>query len=241
MTNPKEELHNYLERLISRLLYIKGINKQLKLLEEWEIPSRIIAIEIGSYFFRLVSFSFNRTLLIELYLLLDDREAKGIIDFLNKAHEHAQAVEPSNYNSETGKREIISVNEYRKIIQKQREMLNSQKSIIENIKERRDKSLAHSDAKYFNKPENIYIKFPLSNNDIETIIEVATEILRMQNIYLFESDLDIQVHATSNVDTILTNTRGFNRLWFDKRATDLLPGLYRVDDFEEELSKLKNT
>lgn len=241
MINPKEELRDYLKILINRLLYIKGLDKQLKLLEEWEISSRIIAIEIGSYFYRLVSFSFNRTLLIELCLLLDNREAKGIIDFLNKAHEHARAVEPSHYNPETNKREIISVEKYREIIQEQRKMLNSQKSIIENIKKRRDKSLAHSDTKYFNKPEDIYIKFPLSNNDIITIIEVTTEILRMQNVYLFESDLDIQVHATSNIDTILSHTRGFNRLWFDDRATDLLPGLYKVDNYEEEIVKLRKS
>jgi hypothetical protein len=50
MVNPKLELRDYLKKLIIRLLYIKGMNKQLKLLKEWETPSRIIALEIGAYF-----------------------------------------------------------------------------------------------------------------------------------------------------------------------------------------------
>lgn len=237
MTNPKEELRDYLKILIHRLLYIKGINKQLKLIKEWETPNRIVALEIGSYFFKLIGFSFNRTLLIELCLLLDGREDKSIIDWLNKALEHAKSLEPSIYNSEKGQWEISNVNSYQKIIGEQQELINSKKIIINNIKGRRDATLVHSDAKYFNNPEDTYTKFPLTNNDIESVIETATKILRMQYLYLFNSDLDIQVHATSNIDTILGYTRAFRRVWEDKRALALYPVLYKLDDYKEKLKE----
>ncbi len=241
MKNPKNELHEYLTKLIQRLLYIKGLNKQLKLLKEWETPNRIVALEIGSYFFKLVGFSFYRTILIELCLLFDEREDKGLGDWLNKAKEHARAIEPSVYNADSGKREILNPESYQKIISEQQKLINAIKGIIDNIKGRRDTTLAHSDAKYFKSPEDTYVNFPLTNDDIESAIETATQILRIQHVYLFGSDLDIQVHATSNIDTILWHTRGFKRVWQDKRAVSLYPGLYKLDDYEEKLKEhLKN-
>lgn len=237
MTNPQKELRDYLKILIHRLLYIKGINKQLKLIKEWETPERIVALEIGSYFYKLVSFSFNRTLLIELCLLFDGREEKSIVDWLNKALEHSKSIGPTIYNSEKGQREVLNVKAYCTIIEKQQELINSKKNIIDNIKGRRDTSLTHSDAKYFNNPEDTYTKYPLSNDDIESVIEDATEILRMQYVYLFESDLDIQVHAISNVDTVFWHSRAFKRVWFDKRAKSLYPYLYKLDDYEVKLKE----
>lgn len=240
MQDPKNEIRDYLKKLIHRLLYVKGLNKQLKLLREWETPERIIALEIGSYFFRLVGFSFYRTLLIELFMLLNDREEKCINDFLIKANENAKSIEPKRFNIKSGKREIVNFIDYQKVIKEQQELINSKKTIIDNIKGRRDTSLTHSDAKYFNNPDDIYIKYPLSDENIEDVIELATEILRIQHVYLLDSDLDIQVHATSNIDTILWHTRGFSRVWHDERAKDLHPGLYKLDDFEERLKKLNN-
>ncbi len=237
MTNPKEELREYLKKLIYRLLYVKGLNKQLKLLKEWETPNRIIVLEIGSYFFRLVGFSFNRTLLIELCLLLDSRERKCIVDWLDKAKEYTKVLEPSIYNSDKGQRDILNAESYYKILVEQQKLIESKKEIIANIKGRHDTSLAHSDSKYFTNPDDTYVKFPLSNEDIESLIETASEILRMQHVYLFESDLDIQVHATSNIDTILWHTRAFKRVWHDKRAKSLYPYLYKLDDYEDKLKE----
>ena len=240
MQDPKNEIRDYLNKLIHRLLYVKGLNKQLKLLREWETPNRIIALEIGSYFFRLVGFSFYRTLLIELCMLLDDREEKCIVDFLAKAKEHAKAIEPKRFNVTKYKREVVNFQEYQKIIEEHQKLINSKNDIIKNVRGRRDSSLAHSDAKFFNNPDDTYIKYPLSDENIDELIELSTEILRTQHLYLMDSDLDIQVYATSNIDTILWHTRGFNRVWFDKRATELHPGLYKLDDYEERLKELQD-
>lgn len=240
MQDPKSEIRLYLDKLIHRLLHIKGINKQLKILKDWETPERIIALEIGSYFFKLVGFSFYRTLLIELCLLLDDREEKCIVDFLKKAKVHAKEIDPKKFNITTYKRELVGYQEYQNKVEEHQELLISRNDIIKNIKGRRDTSLAHSDAKFFNNPNDIYIKYPLSDDNIDELIELATEILRTQHLYLMDSDLDIQVHATSNIDTILWHIRAFNRVWHDKRAKDLFPYIYKVDDYEEKLKELQN-
>ena len=240
MQDPKNEIRDYLKKLIHRFLYVKGLNKQLKLLREWETPNRIVALEIGSYFFRLVGFSFYRTLLIELCMLLDDREKKCIVDFLEKAKEHAKAIEPKRFDVSKFKREPVNFQDYQNIIEEQQKLINSKSEIISNIKGRRDTSLAHSDAQFFNNPDDTYVKHPLSDENIEDLIELSTDILRTQHLYLMDSDLDIQVHTTSNIDTILWHIRGFNRVWFDKRATELHPGLYKLDDYEERLKELQN-
>lgn len=218
-------------------MFIKGLNKQLKLLKEWETPSRIVALETGAYFFKLVAFSFNRTILIELCMLLDDREQKCIIDWLSKAKEHSKTLEPTTYNPDSGKREILKTEAYQKIITEQQRLINSKKDVIERVKGRRDTVLVHSDAKYFVNQDDLYVKFPLNNKEVDDLINTSTEILRQQYVFLFKSDLDIQVHATTNIDTILINTRGFKRVWFDKRTKSLYPCLYKLDDYEEKLKE----
>lgn len=173
-------------------------------------------------------------------MLLDDREEKCIVDFLNKAKEYAKSIEPKIFKLSSGKHEAIDLAEYQNIITTQQELFNSKKEIIDNIKGRRDTSLTHSDSKFFNNPNDTYVKYPLSDENIESVIELATEILRMQHVYLMNSDLDIQVHATSNIDTILWHTRGFYRVFHDERARPLYPGLYKLDDYEERLKDLLN-
>ena len=237
MQNPKSELRKYLNTLIYRLLYIKGLNYQLKLLKEWETPKRLIALEMGAYFFRLVLFSFNRTLLIELCMLLDDREKRGVIDWLGKAYRFAKSLEIKSHNSYTSKHEIVEISVYRDFISKHQKLLASKKDLIKRIKSRRDKVLVHSDARFFNKPSDIYVKFPLSTKDIDDLIGILTDILKEHYNYLIGGDLDINVHATSNVDTILLYTRAFNRVWFDKRATFLFPNFYKLDNFEDKLKE----
>jgi hypothetical protein len=237
MQNPKNELRRYLNQLIRRLLYIKGLSYQLKLLKEWETPKREIALEKGAYFFKLVSYSFNRTMLIELCMLLDDRERKDVVDWLSKARRFAKSLEPKLYNIDTGKYEIVKTTLYQNSLSKHQKLLDSKKRLINRVKARRDKALAHTDAKYFNKPEDLYVRFPLSIKDIDDLIETLTKILKAHYNYLIGGDLDIKVYATTNVDTILVNTRAFNRVWFDNRAVTLFPYLYKLDDFEEKLKE----
>jgi hypothetical protein len=237
LKNPKTEIRKYLNKLIHRLLYIKGLNYQLKLLKEWETSERVVALETGAYFFKLVVFSFNRTILIELCMLLDDREKRGVVDWLFKIKRFAKSLEPKLYNPDTAKYEIVETSLYRNIISKHQKLLDSKKELINRVKRRRDNALTHSDARYFNKPEDLYAKFPLSIKDINDLIETISNILKEQYLYLIGGDLDINVFATTNVDTILLNTRAFKRVWHDKRAKSLFPYLYKLDNFEEALKR----
>ena len=174
-------------------------------------------------------------------MLLADRESKGVVDWLSKAKRFAKSLEPKLYNPDTDKYEIVDNSLYQNIISKHQKLLDSKKGLIDRVKGRRDKALAHTDARYFNKPEDLYIKFPLSIKDIDDLIETLTKILKVHYNYLIDGDLDINVYATTNVDTILLNTRAFKRVWFDKRAVSLFPYLYKLDDFEEKLKEhLKN-
>ena len=174
-------------------------------------------------------------------MLLDDREKKGVVDWLSKAKRFAKSLEPKLYNPDTDKYEIVKTSLYQNIISKHQKLLISQKELTYRVKGRRDKALAHSDARYFNKPEDLYVKFPLSIKDVDDLIETFTKILKVQYNYLIGGDLDINIYATTNVDTILLNTRAFKRVWFDKRAASLFPYLYKLDDFEENLKEhLKN-
>jgi len=84
MTDPKKEIREYLSKLIDQLLYIDGLDEQLKIIKDWESIDKYEALNHGGYFFRLVTYSFNRTILIELCKLFSDKEQKSIIDFLKK-------------------------------------------------------------------------------------------------------------------------------------------------------------
>jgi AbiU2 len=170
-------------------------------------------------------------------MLFDDREERCLNDWLIKAKEHSKSIEPKKYNPQSGIREPFKIKTYQKIISEHQELIASKKDIIERVKGHRDKALAHSDASYFNEPDDLYVKYPLNLEEIEDLITTASEILRTQHVYLFESDLDIQVHTTSNIDTILWHIRGFKRVWQDKRAESLHPNLYKLDDYEEKLKE----
>jgi hypothetical protein len=240
MDYPKEEIRDYLNKLIRQLLFIKSLDKQLKLISEWESPQRIVALNIGSHFYRLVTYSFNRTIMIELCKLFSDKEQKSIVDFLNCAKKYFEVIEPTRFNPEKQTRDKTDVNEYLKVIDGNIKLVESKHDIITNLKGHRDKILAHSDAKYFNDLKKLYEKYPLESKEIDDLISIAKEILECHHVYLLDSHLEIEVHSTSDVDTILWHTRGFDRVWHDKRVVPLNPGLYKVDDFEERLNDLIN-
>lgn len=237
MSSAKEDIRNYLKKLIRQLLFIKSLDKQLKLISEWESPKRIIALNIGSHFFRLVTYSFNRTIMIELCKLFSDKEQKSILDFINVAQKHSGVIEPSKFNAESQTREKTGQEEYLKVIDEHKNLIESKQKIITSLKGRRDKLLVHSDAEYFDDVKKLYEKYPLETAEVDDLISTAKNILECHHVYLLDSDLEIEVHSSTDVDTILWHTRAFNRVWFDKRATELYPGLYKLDDYEVKLKE----
>lgn len=219
MEDPSKQLREYLEKLIFRFLYVKSLDRQLKIIKEWETPNRAEALNIGAYFFKLVIYSFARTILIELCKLVSEKEDKSLVDWLKKAKEHAASIDSTRHNpnySET-EREPIKPEEYVTIIEGQESQLAGQREVIDRIKTQRDKILAHSDAKYFNNPQEFYEQYPLSTEDIDGLMETVSDILSEQHLYLFQSDLlDMDISSASKVDVVLRFARAFSRARKDR-------------------------
>ena len=156
MSKLKEEMKDYLKKLIRQFLFVKSLDKQLKLLSDWETPQRVEALNIGSHFFRLINYSFSRTIMIELCQLFSDKEQKSILDFLSKVQKHYSHIKPSKFNPKKQLRERIGKEEYLKIIKEHMDLVDSKKEIIANLKAHRDKSLVHSDSEYFGDLKKLY-------------------------------------------------------------------------------------
>ena len=236
MRDPKNQMKEYLKKIIFRFLHIRSLYNQIKIIYSWNTPNRICALQTGSYFYNLALYSFNRTIVLELYKLTSKSEDKSLFDWLDKAKTHVKSLEPSNYSPKKGTREILDSNKYKSLIDDQIEEINNHRSTIDTLKIRRDKDIAHSDSTYFNNPEKLSAMFPLNNIDIEKLMETISSILQKQHTLIFHSDLTMNISSSHNVDTILISTRAFNRVWKDKHLTrDLGVQVhkYRKDDYDE--------
>lgn len=235
MRDPINQMKEYLNILIFRFLHIKSLYNQVKIIYSWDTPNRISALESGAYFYELVLYSFNRTIVLELCKLTSVREDKSLFDWLNKAKIHVESLEPSIYLPEEGTREIIQNHKYKSLIDDEIEELNNHRSIIDTLKTRRDKDIAHSDSTYFNDPYKLSTMFPLNDIDIKNLMETISSILQKQHTLIFHSHLMMDISSLHNIDTILNSTRAFNRVWKDRNLTrDLGVKVYkyREDDYD---------
>lgn len=228
-------MKEYLDKLIFRFLHIRSLYNQVKIIYSWETPNRISALKSGAYFYELVLYSFNRTIVLELCKLTSKKEDKSLIDWFNKAKIHAESLEPSIYLPEKGTFEILQNDKYKSLIDDQLKELNNHRSTIDTLKNRRDKDIAHSDRTYFNDPHKLSTMFPLNDIDIQKLMETISSILQKQHTLILHSHLTMNISSIHNVDTILNATRAFNRVWKDKNLTrDLGVKVikYRKDDYD---------
>ena len=231
MTNPKVELREYLNKLIKRFLFISEMKEESENMTAWMTrPDGINALQEGASFFNLVQRSFDQTLLIELCKFIDEDEDKSLLDFLNKAKECAKPLEPTRYNLEEMKHEIISERSFCDIIDKQLEKVETHSKIIKNLKARRHKVLAHSDASFFNNPNNHYEKYPLLVDDINQLIETLETILNEQGVYLLKSDIDMKIKTTMGIDRVLEFMRAYYRIIQEDNESIK----YRWDNYDKD-------
>jgi hypothetical protein len=239
MSNPKAELREYLDRLIHRYLNIKSLYQQLKSIFEWQTPARIEALNLGVYFFQLVTYGLSHTVLVELSMLLSEKEERSLRDWLKKAKEHVASVKPTRYNANysKGERQPIKPEEYRAIIDDQIAQLDDRKDIINRIKARRDKAIAHLEKAYFDDPKALERDYPLGNDDIDDLIEVVGSILRKHHSCLFETDMRMEVVSVHTIDTVLQYARAFMRARRDFNLIEkgFRPEVYMRDEYEGEL------
>ena len=238
MNNPKVELRKYLDSLIHRYLNIKSLQQQLESIFKWETPAKIEALNLGAYFFQLVIYSLSRIVLVELSMFLSEKETRSLLDWLKKAKEHAASLNPTCYNPSysDGEREPIKPDEYRALIDDQISQLQDKIEVIEIIKTRRDKAIAHLDKAYFDEPKALDKDYPLSDDDIDDLMKVVSSILRKHYSCLFEADMRMEVMSIHNVDTVLKYARAFMRARRDFNLIEkgFKPVLYMRDDYKEE-------
>ncbi len=211
MTDPKTELREYLKKLIGRFVFITQMDDDLKTMQAWETrPAGINALVEGASFFNLVQKTFNQTLLIELCKFIDEDEEKSLRDLFIKCKICAKPLEPTSFKVIKGKiREVIPPDNYRVIVNNLIAKLDAHNEIIENLKTRRDKALAHTDASFFNNPDKHYETYPLMAADITQLLKTVDKILKEQALYLLEADYDFKLYTNSGVDRVLEFMRAY--------------------------------
>ena len=231
--NPKEKLREYLDHLIHRFLNIKSLFQELSRIYAWYVPGRLETINLSSYFFQLSTYSITRIYLVELAIILSDKEDRSLLDWLKKAHEHAKSIGPTRYNPNyfKGEREPIKPEEYKSIIDRQISQLKSQKNVIDRIKALRDKSITHLDKTYFDNPSAINRDYPINKYEIVQLIEAVSEILKQHYSYLFQADLRMEILSEINVDVILNYARAFQRV---RKDNALIKGGFRPVEYMKE-------
>ncbi|BBO91995.1 hypothetical protein [Desulfosarcina ovata] len=231
MNNPKEKLKKYLDQIVHRFLNSKSLFCELKRINSWSSPEDEEALNHGSYFFQLATYSMTRIYLVELAALLSNKEDRSLIDWLEKACVHAKALSPSRYKpNDKNEREVITPDEYREIIDKNISDLDSFNDLTNRIKAWRDKSIAHLDKAFFDTPSAIYDRYPIKNSEIDQLIECVSQILHEHYSYVFHSDARMEILSEANVDSVLRYVQAFQRIRKDK---ELLNSGFRPVDYLE--------
>lgn len=230
MRDPKEELRDYLGKLVYRYLNIKSIYRELQIIDRWMEMPNVQVVTTANYFLNLVIYSFWRIILVELAMLLSGREEKSLLDWLMKAKEHASKLQPMRYNPRAagGEYKPIPPRQYLKVIDRQIAQVNRLKPIIERVKAHRDKAIAHLDAKYFNTPEKLSVDFPLGDQDISALLKLVECILETHYLYLFRASVTLEVASASTVESLFRYAEAFLRARTDK---DLIAKGFRPADY----------
>ncbi len=236
MVNPEKKLKEYLWKLIERYAIINLYKKQLDILNEWKGPHGIDTLNKGATFFKLVTASFTRTMLVELCLFVSEKEQFNIYKWLEKAKTHSNSLKPTKSNKDnSSKKERLEVKnkEYVNIIDDHLSKLSSHKKAIKNLTNLREKIFTHYDSSYFNNPKNIYEKYPIDNFELDDLMKTIEIILSKHHSYLFASSLtSFNVASYSNVDMILLYTRAFMRIRKDENLI-IKKGFKPVDYLKE--------
>ena len=234
MTNPKEELRDYLNELIKRYLFITAYVNQFEILDLWDTPNWIDTLNKGALFFNLVDRSFLSTIFVESLKLVDEREERSLIKWLSQAKTYAKNLKPSKRNRKTDKHELIKVKDYQDIIIENESKIFNQNEIILKIKGIRDKVIVHTDPLYFLNERAVYKKYPVSLTEVKLLLSAIGDILSQQHVYLMKSAAILELKGLGSVESILKYTRAFMRIRKDKefiinkgfKPTDYLKEIY---------------
>lgn len=240
MQNPEKELKEYLGRLVQNFIYLKSLYKQISLYLDWRKSKGLEGIEHSSHFFNLFFYSAKRTLCLDTYKLISTRESRGILDWLNKAEIHFNSLNPSIYvgwsEKRKSERRSLTKKEYQEIIHQQIDELNHHQEVIDNITAMRDKGFTHTEPKYFNNPDLLEHDYPINWELLENLFLTISQVLRKHYSLINNSDMSMELVTGSDIDTIINRSRGFERIWRNKKLNEL--GLKKYvflrDDYDED-------
>lgn len=241
MSDTNAELREYFDKLVHRFLNIRSMRQQLKDVLAWTSPARIDALNRGHYFFQLAAYSLSHIVLVELVALLSYKEKRSLFHWLKRAWDSAAELKPTRYNPHgtRGGREPVSVEEFRTMIDGHIAQLEARKDTITRIKGRRDKAIAHLDREYFDDPQALSRDYPLTDNELDDLIELVGSILRKHHSCLLGSDIIMEVKSAYTIDAVLEYTRAFMRARQDFALikTGFRPELYLQEDYEQGSAK----
>ncbi len=237
MVKPEEKLKEYLWKLIERYSSIKLYKKQLDIINAWKGPHRIETLNKGGTFFKLVTTSFTRTMLIELCLLVSPKEQFNIYKWLEKVKTHSKSLKPTMANKDNSINETrikIKPKKYLEIIDGHIKELSKHQKTIDNLIKLREKIFTHYDSSYFNNPKSVYKKYHIDIDELNNLMLTIEEILSSHHSYLFASSISsFDVASYSNVNMILTYTRAFMRIRKDKKL--IIEKGFRPADYLKEI------
>ena len=239
MRNPHDELRNYFTKLVHRYLNINSLRQQLNSISEWtknaKSPDDIEAFNLGHYFLQLATYSISRIVLVELSMLLSEKENRSLLDWLCKAKEHAGSMKPTCYNATLSRLEPVKPEKYRAVIDDHIAQLRAKEELIDRIKAHRDKSIAHMDRKYFDDTESIERDYPLTEPEIDDLMDRVSCILRKHHNCLLQADVSLEVQSIHNVGKLLEYARAWMRVRRDPDFVNkgLRPVDYERDDYPQ--------
>lgn len=239
MKNPHDELRSYFDKLIYRYLNINSLRQQLNSITEWttntKSPDNIEAFNLGHYFFQLTIYSVSRIVLVELSMFLSEKEDRSLLDWLYKAKEHAGSMKPTRYDATLSRQEPIKPEKYRAVIDDHIAQLRAKEDVIDRIKSHRDKSIAHMDRKYFDDTESIERDYPLTEPEIDDLMDRVSCILRKHHNCLLQADVSLEVRSIHNVEKLLDYARAWMRARRDPkfRETGSWPVDYERDEYRQ--------
>ena len=180
----KKDITNYLNILYD-CKYDINIYKALK------VNNRVI--NLYSYPFIVILNSLVETCVVRLNSIIAFGNQKRISKLVTNCEHNKKYVADDNLD--------IVLNEINTILDKNKEMLN-------NIKTWRDKNLAHSDAKYFGKIEELFKDNPIINEELISFIDSL--IFSIKELYkLFECNdaYDCSTEIEEDLDNFLNTIK----------------------------------
>lgn len=236
MEKPKQQLQAYLDRIKFNIIYLNSILKQVNMIYDWIDQNNHESVKAGDHFYGTFIYTSKRILTIELCKLLLDREDRSLTDWLSKAHTHAKSLKPIKKVTFEGDKVLYDVEEYREVIDKHKDELDSHSSTVKNLNKLRDQGFAHSDKKYFENPKQLNIDYEVTWSEFNNLFQTINKIIREHHNSIFGTDISLELVTTGHVDNVLKHTRASKRLHKNEKLREMRLKIYSffIDDYDPD-------